>query len=74
MITAEMGINAVSARLDGRAAANTLDRNVRAALCQSAENSLGMIRKQQARWEAFHQQSLTPELDEIRGEMQACTR
>ena len=74
MITAEMGINAVSARLDGRAAANTLDRNVRAALCQSAENSLGMIRKQQARWEAFHQQSLTPELDEIQSEMQPCRR
>ena len=74
MITAEMGINAVSARLDGRAATNTRDRNVRATLCLSAENSLGMIRKQQARWEAFHQQSLTPELDEIRSEMQACTR
>ena len=74
MIAAEMGVNAVSARLDGRAAANTPDRNVRAALCLSAENSLEMIRKQQARWEAFHQQSLTPELDEIRGEMQACTR
>lgn len=74
MITAEMGINAASARLDGRAATNTRDRNVRATLCLSVENSLGMIRKQQARWEAFHQQSLTPELDEIRSEMQACTR
>jgi eukaryotic-like serine/threonine-protein kinase len=74
MITSEMGINAVAARLDGRAAAKASTAASRAALCRSAENALQRVRKQQPRWEAFHQQSLTPEIDDIRRDLTACER
>jgi len=74
MVTAGMGLNAVSARLDGRAAAATRDASARGALCQSAQAALASIQKQQPRWEAFHKQSLEPELDDIRRDMKACTR
>lgn len=74
MVTAGMGINAVSARLDGRVAAETRDAATRAALCRSAQTALASIQKQQPRWEAFHKQSLEPEIDDIRREMKACIR
>ena len=72
MVTAGMGINAVSARLDGRAAAATRDATARGTLCQSAQAALASVQKQQPRWEAFHKQSLKPELDDIRREMKVC--
>lgn len=74
MVTAGMGINAVAARLDGRAAAATRKASARGALCQSAHAALASIQAQQARWEAFHKQSLEPELDDIRREMKVCIR
>lgn len=74
MVTAGMGIDAVAARLDGRAAATTHDAATRAALCRSAQIALASIQKQQSRWEAFHKQSLEPELDDVRREMKACIR
>lgn len=74
MVTAGMGIDAVAARLDGRAAATTRDAATRAALCRSAQTALASIQKQQSRWEAFHKQSLEPELDDVRREMKACIR
>lgn len=74
MVAADMGINAAAARLDGRAAAATGDAASRAALCRSASAALASVQKQQPRWEAFHKQSLQPELDDIRREMTACVR
>jgi tetratricopeptide (TPR) repeat protein len=74
MVTAAMGLNAVASRLDGRAAAATRDAATRGALCQSAQTALTSVQQQQARWEAFHKQSLEPELDDIRREMRVCLR
>ena len=74
MVTTDMGINGVTARLDGRAAAATRDRAMRAALCRSANNALQRVRMLQPRWEAFHQQSLASELDDIQGDMKVCVR
>jgi non-specific serine/threonine protein kinase/serine/threonine-protein kinase len=74
MVTTDMGINAVTARLDGRAAASTRDMATRAALCRSANNALQRVRTLQPRWEAFHQQSLTSELDDIQADMKVCVR
>lgn len=74
MVTAGMGINAVSARLDGRAATATRDATTRSALCRSAQAALASVQKQQPRWEAFHKQSLEAELDDIRREMKICLR
>lgn len=74
MISAEMGINGVSARLDGRAAASNGNAASRVALCQSAETALQRVRMRQPQWEEFHKQSLQPEIDEIRAEMKGCVR
>lgn len=74
MVTTDMGIHAVSARLDGRAAAATRDAAARAVLCRSANNALQRVRTLQPRWEAFHQQSLAAEIEDVQSEMKVCVR
>lgn len=74
MVTADMGIHGVSARLDGRAAAAARDAVARATFCRSANTALQRVRLLQPRWEAFHQQSLASEIDEIQAEMKVCAR